>query len=135
MFQRSYSRDYDDTFEPGPLTMDVSDYLDVSVVEIWGFPDIDTIKKFEEFKIRKLKKKNASATQTKKALFSGGFNEDMFLNNLMKHKKDVAVDLDYEKTVRKEENNKNINSKKDIQNKNNELKNDNNLLNELKEFE
>lgn len=103
ILKKSYSSDYDETYEAGPLTMDISDYLKVNVIEIWGFPNLETFEQFEKFKARKLKIKYSSSQSTKKILFGGGFNQDMFLPNLTKHKKDVRLDMEYEKKKRDEE--------------------------------
>lgn len=75
MFKKSFTTDFDETFETGPLTMSSEEFLKLYSIEIWGFPDISSHKRHQEFRRLQDKRKQTNARNTKKALFEGDFNQ------------------------------------------------------------
>ena len=75
MFKKSFTSDFDGTYNPGPLTLGSEDFLKVYAIEIWGFPDDNSHNIQEEYRRLKEKKKQSNARRTKNALVSGSFNQ------------------------------------------------------------
>lgn len=75
MFKNSSVSDFDNTFEAGSLTTSNVEKITVSVIEVWAFPDRDSIDNFMQFKKNEQARKKSNAKNTKKALFDNSFNQ------------------------------------------------------------
>ena len=75
MLKKSFTNDYDETFERGILTLDTNDNLSIQAIEVWGLPEHNSFKVMEEYHLNIQKRRKNNAMRTKKALYDNDFNK------------------------------------------------------------
>ena len=93
---RSYTEDKDMTFDGGFLTQSPYDHLKIEQVEIWGFPDKDTLDRQKMFQQQENEAIVSSRKIDKREMFNQTGNE-LIMEKQYKFKEQLHIDFDHEK--------------------------------------